>query len=141
MVHLTQEYTREGVLVHPLGPFTALSSTPVPRTTIPSVGAASTPPTQSATNAYLVPLTAPDLHPPDSLATPLPAQTYIYAGPLSDLSPELWLYEDFVRENAWKWVGRGVVDDNYAEVDRRREMNGNTLKTEVIDIASGPLVG
>ncbi|PIL35653.1 hypothetical protein GSI_02383 [Ganoderma sinense ZZ0214-1] len=125
------EYTRESVLVHPLGPFTALSSTPVPRTTTPSVGAASIPLSQSTTNAYLVPLTAPELPPLDLLPPPLPAQTYIYAGPLSDLSPELWSYEDFVRENAWKWVGRGTVDDNYAEVDRRREMNGSTLKTEV----------
>ena len=74
-----------------------------------------------------MPLTAPELSPLDSLPPPLSAQTYIYAGPLKGLSPELWSYEDFVRENAWKWVGRGALDDNYAEVDHRREMNGKTL--------------
>ncbi|KAI1797200.1 hypothetical protein LXA43DRAFT_910390 [Ganoderma leucocontextum] len=132
------EYTRENVLVHPLGPFSALSSTPVPRSTIPSVGAPLAPSTQSATDAYT---TAPELPPLDSLSPPLPAETYIYVGPLDDLTPELWSYEDFVRENAWKWIGRGALDDNYAEVDRRREMNGNTLKTEVVDTgASNPRV-
>lgn len=128
-MHLVQEYIREGVLVHPLGPFSSLSSTPVPNTTIPSVGPTSTPSSKSATNTYLVPLTAPGLPPLDSLAEPLPAETYIYAGPLQDLSPELWSYEDFIRENAWKWVGHAGLDDNYEEVDRRREMDGNILKT------------
>ena len=119
---LTQEYTRENVLVRPLGPLTPLSSTSIPTTTIPS----ST--TEAVTDEFVVPLHAPALPPLDSLPPPIPAQTYIYAGPLRDLSPELWSYDDFVRKNAWKWVGRGALDDNYAEVDHRREMNGKTLE-------------
>ncbi|KAI0787723.1 hypothetical protein C8Q74DRAFT_1253440 [Fomes fomentarius] len=127
------EYAREEVLVHPLGPLTPLSYSPVPSTSIPSsLGTA----TAAATDVYVVPLHAPSLPPLDSLPPPLAAQTYIYAGPLRDLAPELWSYEDFVRTNAWKWVGRGAMDDNYVEVDRRREMDGKTLKTEILDNAS-----
>ena len=48
------------------------------------------------------------------------------------LEAELWSYEDFVRENAWKWVGRSAHDDHYAEVDRRRELDGKTLRTEIV---------
>ena len=116
--------------VHPLGPLTPLSATPVPASSIPDVTSAN-----AATDAYIVPLHAPELPPLDQLASPLPAQTYIYAGPLHDLSPTLWSYEDFVRQNAWKWVGRGALDDNYEEVDRRREMEGKTLKTAIVDPA------
>ena len=108
-----------------------LSSTPVPRPTVPNIGSTLS---NTATDAYIVPLTAPELPPLDSLPPPLSAQTYIYAGPLKGLSPELWSYEDFVRENAWKWVGRGAHDNEYyIEVDRRREMDGKTLKTEIVD--------
>ncbi|KAI0710222.1 hypothetical protein C8Q76DRAFT_859136 [Earliella scabrosa] len=131
------EYTRENVLVHPLGPLTPLSSTSVPTTTIPSSTEVATT-EAAATDAYVVPLHAPALPPLDSLPPPIPAQTYIYAGPLRDLSPELWSYDDFVRKNAWKWVGRGALDDNYAEVDHRREMNGKTLKTEIVVDAPDP---
>ncbi|EJF64746.1 hypothetical protein BD309DRAFT_945513 [Dichomitus squalens] len=130
------EYTRENVLVHPLGPLTSLSHTPPPRTAIPNIGSS---PSNAATDAYIVPLRAPELPPLDALPPPLPAQTYIYAGPLRDLSPELWSYEDFVRENAWKWVGTGARDNEYyVEVDRRRDMDGKTLKTEIVDTGSVP---
>ncbi|TFK84085.1 hypothetical protein K466DRAFT_665396 [Polyporus arcularius HHB13444] len=73
------EYTRENVEVHALGPLTSLSSTPVPtgKSSISSSSAA-------------VPLDAPSLPPLDAPSAPLPAETYIYAGPLTDLSPELW---------------------------------------------------
>ena len=84
---------------------------------------------------------APSLPLLDALPAPLPAETYIYAGPLTDLSPELWSYVDFVRENAWKWVGRSAHEDNYVEVDRRRELGGNTLRTEIIDTAVVPVPG
>jgi hypothetical protein len=37
----------------------------------------------------------------------------------------LWSFEDFVKNNAWKWVGVGTTDsDHFLEVDRRREMGG-----------------
>ncbi|KAI0661652.1 hypothetical protein C8Q70DRAFT_966296 [Cubamyces menziesii] len=104
------EYTREAVAVHPLEPLAPLSSTPVPRSD-PSAAS------NGATDADV---------------------TYIYAGPLRDLSPELWSYDDFVRENAWKWVGTGEREEYYAEVDRRREMDGKTLHTAIVDAGNGP---
>ncbi|KAI0649205.1 hypothetical protein C8Q79DRAFT_498429 [Trametes meyenii] len=125
------EYTRESVSVHPLGPLAPLSSDPSSQSR--SAGA----PAETAADVYVVPPTAPALPPLDALAPAVAAQTYIYAGPLSGLSPELWSYEDFVRENAWKWVGRGDHDGYYAEVDRRREMEGKTLQT-VVDSVSDP---
>ncbi|RDX57429.1 hypothetical protein OH76DRAFT_1334528, partial [Lentinus brumalis] len=85
------EYTREIVEVYPLGPLTSLSSTPL--SSIPSSSTA-------ATNSYVVPLDGRTLS--ASSRRSLPVETYIYAGPLTDLSPELWCYEDFVREFAWK---------------------------------------
>lgn len=97
-----------------------LSSTPIPDTSAATVA-----------DAYIVPMKAPELPALNTLATPIEAETYIYAGPVSGLSAELWSYEDFVRENAWKWVGRSALEDNYAEVDHRREMNGKTLRTEI----------
>ena len=122
-----QEYTRERISVHPLGPVVPLSSTPVPS------GVAHPSGLITATGVYIGPMKAPDLPPIDTLAAPIEADTYIYAGPLTDLSAELWSYEDFVRDNAWKWVGRSAVEDNYAEVDHRREMNGKTLRMETVD--------
>ena len=123
----TKEYTREDVLVHPLGRLTPLSSTPIPPASILGSDAVS-----STMDSYVSPLKAPELPPLDTLSPPLAAQTYIFAGPLRGLSPELWSYEDFVRENAWKWVGRGTHEVNYAEVDRRRELDGKTLRTEIV---------
>ncbi|KAI0749388.1 hypothetical protein C8Q80DRAFT_1269275 [Daedaleopsis nitida] len=127
-----KEYTREEVLIHPLGRLAPLSSTMVPNHSIPSSTPASL--SDAATDSYVVPLHAPALPALSALALPLRAQTYIYAGPLTDLSPELWSYADFVRENAWKWVGRGRdADDYYVEVERRQALDGQTLKTEIVD--------
>ncbi|CDO74958.1 hypothetical protein BN946_scf184945.g30 [Trametes cinnabarina] len=90
-----------------------------------------------ARDAYVVPLTAPELPSLDNLPSPISAETYIYAGSISDLSPELWSYDDFVRENAWKWVGTGERDEYYAEVDRRRDMDGKTLQTANVNAENG----
>ncbi|OSX59088.1 hypothetical protein POSPLADRAFT_1060174 [Postia placenta MAD-698-R-SB12] len=108
------EYTRERVSVHPLGPFTDLSAS-VPDSDI--APAAPAPPSL------------------DTLAPPLPAHTYIWGAPLDQLSPEVWDYADFVRKNAWKWVGDAARNNaDYLEVDRRRAMNGDTLRQEIIDV-------
>lgn len=65
----------------------------------------------------------------------MPAHTYIHAGALRELSPELWSYADFVRESAWKWVGASPVnEEHYAEVDRRKALDGQTLRTAIVDI-------
>lgn len=109
LMTLTQQYTRETVPVYPLGPFTSLSSS------------------DPSSSSSLVPLTPPPLPSLASLGTPLTTQTYIWAQPLSDLSPDLWEYADFVRTNAWKWVGEGAGNNaDYVEVDHRREMGRDT---------------
>ncbi|KAL6301500.1 hypothetical protein BKA93DRAFT_796907 [Sparassis latifolia] len=111
-----REYTRQSISVHPLGSFTSL---------------------ESAAASSTVPMTSPLLPPLHALPGPLSAQTYIWARPLTELTPELWEYADFVRDNAWKWVGDGSRNNaDYAEVDRRRAMNGNIVSTETVSTDS-----
>lgn len=122
---LSQEYTRDIVGVHPLGPLTPLSATTGP------VSA----PADAATDEYIVPRVAPELPPLDALGPSVPAHTYIHAGTLGELSPELWSYADFVRESAWKWVGADPVNEEYyAEVDKRKALDGQTLRTAIVDV-------
>ncbi|OBZ72370.1 hypothetical protein A0H81_07985 [Grifola frondosa] len=65
-------------------------------------------------------------HPPGALPPAVPAQTYIWADPISDLTPALWEFADFVRENAWKWVGEGArFNEDYTAVDHTRAMAGS----------------
>ncbi len=38
-----------------------------------------------------------------------------------------------MRTNAWKWVGDGSRDNkDYVEVDKRREMGGVIVRTEIV---------
>lgn len=69
----------------------------------------------------------------------LEAHVYIWIGGLDKLSPELWSYEEFLRDKLHRWVGGppgGESDPNsgeeneYAEVDRRRAMNGKIVSSE-----------
>ena len=96
----SQEYTKETVQVYPLGVLEPLNS-----------------PSQS-----VVPLSAAGL--PNDLTNPVKATVYIWSDSISRLVPELWSFDTFVRDNAWKWVGATEEEESYAEVDRRREMNG-----------------
>lgn len=76
--------------------------------------------------------TPPSLPPLDTLSTAIAAQTYVWCQPISQLSPDIWEYADFVRDSAHKWVGVGAISNaDYVEVDRRRTMNGNTATTEI----------
>lgn len=69
---------------------------------------------------------------PDKLPTAVPAQTYIWAAPLMQLEPELWSYEVFVKEKLQNWVGdESASNDDYEEVDKRREMNGTIIRAGV----------
>lgn len=67
---------------------------------------------------------APSLPSVDQLADPVVADTYIWVASTSLLAPELWSYDAFIRDNAWKWVGPKEDSESYTEVDRRRAMNG-----------------
>ncbi|KAN0093176.1 hypothetical protein V8E55_003960 [Tylopilus felleus] len=98
------EYTRELVHVHPLGPLVALSN-------------------MDATIA--------EVPPQNELETTLEVNTYVWCRPLSQLQPKLWTFEEFVKENAWKWVGPASSgNEDYAEVDRRRSMEGTIVRAE-----------
>ncbi|TFY82834.1 hypothetical protein EWM64_g1177 [Hericium alpestre] len=100
------EYVRNPVPVHPLGPLTPLN-------------AATTPKVESS----IVPTSVPPLPPPSELSETVQAQTYIWCKPITQLRKELWSYETFVKENASKWIGAGAADNkDYAEVDRRTNM-------------------
>ena len=99
--------------MHPLVQFTPLSA-------------------DDSSDATIVPNTPPPVPPLASLDPPHPAHIYIWTDPLSRLLPEIWDYEQFVRDNAWKWVGDGSADNqDYREVDRRREMGGEIVRTDI----------
>jgi hypothetical protein len=90
---LGQQYARLEVLVHPLGPFTQ----------IPVNDA-----TAGAVEDSLIPTDLPPLPAATELAETVPAQTYVWCRDVRGLDNELWSYEEFVRKNAWKWIGHGT---------------------------------
>lgn len=57
------------------------------------------------------------------------AQTkvYIWVADVDMLEAGLWSFEDFMRDKAHRWIGKAASDTEYAEVDRRREMNGKII--------------
>lgn len=46
------------------------------------------------------------------------------------LEPMLWSYAEFVRDKAHRWVS-AKEEGEYAEVDRRREMNGKIDHSQI----------
>ena len=97
------EYTRDPVSVHPLG--------------------SASPPPLAASHAAqdFVPATTDPLPPTNELAPAVQATAYVWCNPITELKPELWSFEDFVRDNAWKWVGEGSAgNDDYGKVDDAR---------------------
>lgn len=71
--------------------------------------------------AGVAPKDPPPLPPPNELETPLEVNTYVWCRPLSELQPKQWTFEEFIEENAWKWIGSASRDNqDYTEVDRRR---------------------
>lgn len=53
-----------------------------------------------------------------------PANVYVWIASQSMLEPNLWSFQDFMRDKAHRWIGHGAEDAEYAEVDRRRQMEG-----------------
>ncbi|KAH7925495.1 hypothetical protein BV22DRAFT_1088955 [Leucogyrophana mollusca] len=108
------EYTRESVSVHPLGPLVNLRE-------IPPVDMLA-----------LVPVDPPPVPTPSELGSPVEASTYVWCRPLDELRSQLWTFEEFVKYNAWKWVGAGSAGNaDYHEVDKRREMEGIIVRGEI----------
>ena len=100
----SQQYTRQVVSVYPLGPLTNIKD-------IPPIEVGS-----------LVPTIPPPIPTVDSLTSSVEADTYVWCLSPSGLQAKLWTFEEFVKYNAWKWVGSSRKD--YDEVDRRRAMEG-----------------
>jgi len=102
-------YERLHVLVHPLGPF---MSVPADTTGSSEAGEDSLIPTDPTPLATTI----------SELAQPIEAQTYVWCLKDSDLETELWSFDEFIRESAWRWIGSGAEDnEDYAEVDEARE--------------------
>lgn len=101
------QYTRESVSVYPLGPLANIRD-------IPPIEVKS-----------LVPTTPPPIPTLSELANPVDADTYVWCIGSSELRAQLWTFEEFVKLNAWKWIGSSSTDNkDYDEVDRRRAMEG-----------------
>lgn len=73
------EYTRESVRVHPLGSFKDVSTYTIDDALVPS---------QPSSSSERPPA--------------VDAETYIYVKAFN-LKSELWSFDDFVKNNAWKW--------------------------------------
>lgn len=73
----------------------------------------------------IVPSTPPPLPKHSELFAPVEVETYVYCMPLSTVNAELWSFDDFVKNNAWKWVGKTpgseASRESYTEVEKRRE--------------------
>jgi hypothetical protein len=101
------QYTRELVSVYPLGQLANIRD-------IPPIEVKS-----------LMPTTPPSIPMLSELANPVEAATYVWCFPSSELRAQLWTFEEFVKLNAWKWIGSGCTNNkDYDEVDRRRAMDG-----------------
>ncbi|KZT29771.1 hypothetical protein NEOLEDRAFT_1127599 [Neolentinus lepideus HHB14362 ss-1] len=115
------EYIRTTVPVYPLSSLVPLNSVDD---------------SSSSTSQDIAPPAAPSLPSLSSLPPPVDAQTYVWTHPVTELNKEIWEYETFVRENAWKWTGEdkdGTADAEdsrdmfYTEVERRRAMGNNIV--------------
>ncbi|KAF8503269.1 hypothetical protein F5888DRAFT_969256 [Russula emetica] len=105
------EYVRKEVRVHPLGRLTA----------VPSDAAVSSPEAMAAEGS-LIPSA-------DELAQPIPAQTYVWCSKDSHLGKELWSFDEFIRNNAYKWIGpEAKSTEEYEEVDEvKKRLNGEIV--------------
>ncbi|KAF8825153.1 hypothetical protein HHX47_DHR7000288 [Lentinula edodes] len=82
----------------------------------------------------LVPADPPPLPPTSELLPAIPAQTYIY-NDLENLEADLWSFEDFIKNNAWKWYGDASNDNpDITEVDRRRELGTTSTVEGTIEV-------
>ena len=81
-------YERLHVLVHPLGPFTSVPADTTGSPEAEGDGLISSVPTPLATVS--------------ELARPIEVQTYVWCLEDSDLETELWSFDEFIRESAWR---------------------------------------
>ncbi|KAJ7066992.1 hypothetical protein C8F01DRAFT_980057 [Mycena amicta] len=96
----SDEYKRQKVPVHPLGNLVALAD-------------------------YTMAIGLPTSLPSDEeLQASVEVDTYVYLNP-NNLLPDIWDFDEFVAQNAWKWISRNYAareyeDSGITEVERRR---------------------
>ena len=89
--------------IYPLGPLTDVSNYSIHQ------------------DESLVPAHPPPLPSSSQMTNTVIAETYIYDDE-KELMPELWSFEDFVKNNAKKWYGSGANASGgfaFTEADRR----------------------
>ena len=106
-MRINQEYVRKEVHVHPL-------------TTVASDAMVSSS-EETAVEGPLIPAALPPLPSADELAQPIPAQTYVWCAKDSYLEKELWSFDNFVKNNAYRWIGPEESSEEYEEVDEAKE--------------------
>ena len=81
----------------------------------------------------MIPAAHPSLPSADELAQPIPAQTYVWCSKDSYLEKELWSFDEFIRNNAYKWIGpEAESSEEYDDVDEAKErLNGEIVPDEV----------
>lgn len=119
--NLNQQYVRKEVHVRPLGRLTA----------VPSDAAVSSSET-TAVEGSLIPTSLPPLPSAEELAQPIPAQTYVWCSKDSYLEKELWSFDEFVKNNAYRWIGpEADSSEEYVEVDEaKEELSGEIVADE-----------
>ena len=98
-------------------------------TAIPSDASAVSFSKATAVEGSLIPAALPPLPSADELAQPIPAQTYVWCSKDSNLEKELWSFDEFVKNNAYKWIGPEAKSrEEYGEVDEVKErLNGKIV--------------
>lgn len=98
-----QEYVPSSVPVHPLSSFVKFNL-------------------EAEASELVLPEHVAPLLPVDELSPAVEAHVYIYQD-ASNLEPQLWSWEDFVRNSAGKWHGHGesgAVVNDVSVVEQRR---------------------
>ncbi|KAF9065592.1 hypothetical protein BDP27DRAFT_1331798 [Rhodocollybia butyracea] len=106
------EYSRRNISVHPLQPLIDIIGYNI-----------------ASDDSSLVPASPPPLPPLTELLPAVAAQTYIY-NDVNDLEAELWSFDDFIKNNAWKWYSKDNPD--IAEVDRRAALGTTSIVVEEV---------
>ncbi len=85
----------------------------------------------TAVEGSLIPTALPPVPSADELAQPIPAQTYVWCSKDSYLEKELWSFDEFVKTNAYKWIGPEENSEEYEEVDEMKDnLSGETVPDE-----------
>lgn len=78
----------------------------------------------------IAPSQPPSIPARTSLPPGVPAHTYVWRAPIIYLTPEVWSFEQFIAQNAWKWVGKDADrNEDIMLVEERRAVIGEIVRT------------